>query len=399
MNSKTATQRIGVICDFAEEEWPSMDLVGDMLVGHLPAASEGRWYPEAIRPPMRRVISNLPLRFAQPHRFNIDRLLNRFVVYPRFIRRVASRFALVHIVDHSYSHLLHQLEGVPTLVTCHDLDTFRCLLSPEADPRPRWFRSMAGRILTGFKKAGHVICVSETIRQELLDTGWFSADKITVIHNGVHPSCSVEPDQRVDAEIEQLAHLRRGQVVLLHVGSTVPRKRIDVLLRVFRAVRETIPEAVLVRVGGAFTHTQSALADELRVSGAIRTMPFLDRMQLASLYRRADLLLLTSEGEGFGLPLAEALACGCPVVASDLPVLREVGGTVAQFCPPGDVENWASRVSATLAALTAAPEMRERMRQRSVALAQRFSWTENARQSAAVYDEILSLRRCVYASN
>lgn len=397
MSLAHARRRVGVVCDFAEERWPSMDLVGDMLVEHLSAASNGQWDPELIRPPMKQLISKLPLESVRSHCVNTDRLLNRFVVYPRLIHRVAGRFPLFHLVDHSYSHLLHHLGSAPAVVTCHDLDTFRCLLSPEADPRPRWFRSMAGRVLSGFKKAKHIICVSETIRQELLHTAWFSADKISVVHNGVHPSCTADPQPRVDHEMEELARLQPGQNVLLHVGSTIPRKRIDVLLRVFSAIREKNPNAVLVRVGGAFTPAQEALADELHVSEAIRTMPFLDRVQLASLYRRADVLLLTSDAEGFGLPLAEALACGCPVVCSDLPVLREVGGQITQFCPPGDVENWASAVSGTLAVLSAAPEMRVRLRHQLVTAAQRFSWTENARRSAAIYDEILSLRRHVHA--
>jgi glycosyltransferase involved in cell wall biosynthesis len=203
----------------------------------------------------------------------------------------------------------------------------------------------------------------------------------------------------VDPEVEQLAHLKRGQAMLLHVGSTIPRKKIDVLLRVFWAVREQMPDVVLVRVGGALTPPQQALADELHVSDAIRTMPFLERRQLAALYRRADLLLLPSEAEGFGLPLAEALACGCPAVASDIPVLREVGGEVTHFCPPGEVRSWALAVSGLLSLLATAPEVRGRMRQRLVIAAQRFSWMENARKSAAVYDEILSLRRYVHAPN
>ena len=66
-------------------------------------------------------------------------------------------------------------------------------------------------------------------------------------------------------------------------------------------------------------------------------LPFLDRATLAAVYRRSALVLLPSEREGFGLPVLEALACGTPVVASDIDALREVGGDAVRYCPAEDV--------------------------------------------------------------
>ena len=72
-------------------------------------------------------------------------------------------------------------------------------------------------------------------------------------------------------------------------------------------------------------------------------MPLLDRDELADLYRRAALVLLPSDREGFGLPVVEAMACGTPVVASDIPALREIGGDAAAYCAPGDVHRGSTR--------------------------------------------------------
>ena len=80
----------------------------------------------------------------------------------------------------------------------------------------------------------------------------------------------------------------------------------------------------------------------------IIVLPFLERRVLAAVYRRAAVVLQPSDREGFGLPVAEAMACGTPVVASDLPPLREVGGAMASYCPVGDVEAWTSTVSELL---------------------------------------------------
>ncbi len=94
---------------------------------------------------------------------------------------------------------------------------------------------------------------------------------------------------------------------------------------------------------------------------ALVQLPFLERPQLAALYRRASVVVLPSDREGFGLPVVEAMACGTPVIASDIPALREVGGAAALYCPPGDVGQWAETL-AQLQREQADPAARERRR-------------------------------------
>ena len=135
---------------------------------------------------------------------------------------------------------------------------------------------------------------------------------------------------------------------ILHVGSTIPRKRIEDLLHLVAGVRREFPRVRLVRVGGAFTASQLTLARRLGLDDALVVLPFIERATLAAVYRRAAVVVLPSESEGFGLPLVEALACGVPVVASDLGVLREVGGAAASYCRAGDVAAWVGAVGEAL---------------------------------------------------
>src|SRR5437016_5468708 len=133
-----AKLRLGLICDFAEENWPSMDLVADMLWHQLQARAPDYLCPGRIQPRMVRRFRRLPLfgynRFAR----NADRLLSRFWDYAHLVRRQRDDFDCFHIADHSYAHLVHVLPGDRTGVYCHDLDTFRCLLEPQVEPRPLW---------------------------------------------------------------------------------------------------------------------------------------------------------------------------------------------------------------------------------------------------------------------
>ena len=168
----------------------------------------------------------------------------------------------------------------------------------------------------------------------------------------------------------------------------MPRKRLDLLLRVFAEVRKQMANVRLLRVGERLTAEQRQLARDLGVESSLVELSGLDREVLAAAYRRAALLLHTAEAEGFGLPLVEAMACGCPVIASDLPVLREVGGTAATYCAVGDIEGWKNTV---LAALPGSPSEEERKleRERGFSNAARFSWSENAARTAGIYEQLL----------
>ena len=121
----------------------------------------------------------------------------------------------------------------------------------------------------------------------------------------------------------------------------------------------------------------------------IVTMPFIDRRVLAAVYRRAALVLQPSDAEGFGLPVAEAMACGTPVVASVLPALCEAGGYAAVYCRVGDVSVWCDTVNTLLGERERRPEMWERRRADSLHAAQRFDAMAHARGMLQVYRDML----------
>lgn len=380
--------RVALVCDFPEEGWHSMDLFGDMLQQQYRQNHANEIASRQLHAPFRLRFSGLfPHSAAERLLWNADRFINRFRDYPRWLKTQVNRFDLFHLIDHSYGQLVSALPPERTIVTCHDLDTFRCLLEPQIERRPKWFRAMTQKTLSGFLRAAYVICPSNSTRTALLDQGWFSQNRISVIYPGVDPVffSAAEPKAR-----QNLTEITGGsdEAYLLHVGSTARRKRIDVLIRVLAAVSREFPKIRLVRVGGALTADQKALAAGLGVADRIFQAPLLSKDQLASIYRQAIMLLQPSDAEGFGLPVIEAMACGCPVVASDIAALREAGGTAARYCPPADIEAWSERIIEMLREREAAPGQWERRRADASRHASGYTWQENARQTLAVYQSV-----------
>lgn len=153
-------------------------------------------------------------------------------------------------------------------------------------------------------------------------------------------------------------------------------------------MREEIPEVRIIRVGG-LTPELERLAADLDLERSMLCLPFLDRNALAAVYRSASLLLQTSEAEGFGLPVIEALACGCPVIASDITVLREVAGQAAGYCRVADVQAWRDTVVEALRECAGEPEQWRLRRRQGLEQAARFSWAENARLTSLVYRDVM----------
>jgi glycosyltransferase involved in cell wall biosynthesis len=380
MNGRTIS--LAVIHDMPEEGWSSMDQMGELVATRVPMQSASI-RTTVVRHQMVRLASRVP---GRPSLF-ADRVLNRMVLYPRHIRRqVSGRYSLYHIVDHSYSHLVHDLPAASTIVTCHDIDTFRCLVKPSDEPRSRAFRAMTQRILDGMRRAACVVCGSAATRDDLVSAGLVPEERTRVVLNGIDPEFLPEPSDV--AREWAIAHLGRGDgaLDLLHVGLDVPRKRIDRLLRIIGAVRERGQPVRLIRVGSALRPVHRALARALGVP--VVELPFVDRDALRAVYERCAALLMPSDREGFGLPVIEAFAAGRPAVISNIPALREVSGGLARWVEPDDIRGWVAAVEQTLQPGDVAVGEYARR-----AHAATLTWDTHAKGLLPVYDEVLDAIR------
>ena len=273
--------------------------------------------------------------------------------------------------------LLAPLAG-PNVVTIHDLGY---LLYP--DSYTQAFR-LAYRFLVpaAMRGADAIITVSEAERRNLLAHYPGASSRVASIHEGAPTPVDAHGGDS-DADAVPPAN----EQFVLWVGTLISRKNphgaIDAMLRVNRRIK--LP---LTMVGASYAGLAAVGCDF--PPGADRAIRLLQRVQtfaeIVALYRSAACLLFPSFYEGFGLPVIEAMTYGCPVVASDIPVMREVCGDAALYCDPHDPADIADKVQS----VAESPAIRADLRRRGFARVAQFSWDRCARETLAVFRRVIS---------
>lgn len=296
---------LAVLLDYSEEDWPSMDLVGNMLATSLQNDFSERVRTVKVSPRMNLRFSKLSSR---PFLFNADRLINRFIDYPSYASGKIESSDGYHVCDHSYSQLVSALRkrpdiksintSIPIGVYCHDLDTFKCILEPTEENRPGWFRKMSERILRGMQSADFVFHSTEAIRQQILK--YQLVDEKKLIHAPYGLAQEFCESSKFDDQNSEHG------TYIMHVGSAIERKRLDVLLKSLAEVVKKHPKLKLIQVGAVWTAEQVQLIKRLGIGDSITQVKGISREQLAKLYTHAAAVVIPSEAEGFGLPVLEA---------------------------------------------------------------------------------------------
>lgn len=218
-----------------------------------------------------------------------------------------------------------------------------------------------------------VVCISESVRTELLRVAGDPGVPVIACPLGVRPG---------DEPVPRIEDRPADPPIVLFVGARAGYKRFDVLLAALRLEGVTPVELVCVG-GGPWTTEERASIGGLPAGVSVRQVES-DDGELARWYRRARLLVSCSAGEGFGLPVLEAMAAGCPVVATDIPVHREASGDVGRFVPVGDAAALRDSVSDLLGDRGLAESLAARGRE----VAAVATWTHSAELLADAYHSI-----------
>jgi glycosyltransferase involved in cell wall biosynthesis len=196
----------------------------------------------------------------------------------------------------------------------------------------RWHKAMAERAVA----TGAVITTpTQVVADDLLaHLPGLSANRVTVLGAGVAPVLRREPAPSVVEEI--VSRLGLPETFVLSLATLEPRKGLDVAIEAYQLLGADAPPLVIAGQPGWGGVEPDALAREHGVLDKVHVLGRLSDLDLAVVLRRAIVLIMPSRAEGFGLPVAEALAVGTPVICSDLPALAEVAAGAAVLVPPGE---------------------------------------------------------------
>lgn len=317
----------------------------------------------------------------------------REIVVPEAANGPATMWWLPRVVDLSGLSLFHATFnimpaglGAPCVTTVHDLMWLT---------HPHWCNALPqGRLQALFhahgikralRSAAAIATVSEASRAEILARFPAAADRVFVTPSGV--SSDFRPAPRDAARLAELG-VRTGRPFVLTVGQYAPYKNHEGAVRAFAIAFADRPDVdlVLVQRLGKGAHRVLRLAETLGIGGRVRLLRPVSRQELVQLYSAAAALLHPSYCEGFGNPLAEAMACGCPVVTSNLSAMPEVTGGAALLAPPGDPH----AIAASLHRAVTDKKQAATMRRAGLARAAQLSWRTFAADTLAIYRRALA---------
>jgi len=269
----------------------------------------------------------------------------------------------------------------PYVFTHHCFSTFN---HPEFY-EPRILVRLNALIKRGLQSARHIICVSQCTLDYTADRFKLDRSRMSVVHNGVGPEF-----RPIDREAALAAMARRHgltQPFFLFVGKLESRKNIVRILDGFDAFRHECGDPVRLVLAGRRTHLTEDLDAIIRQRGMasqVVEIGYVPDADLPLLYRAAHAFVFPTLWEGFGIPVIEAMACGTPVITSNLSSLPEVSGDAALLVDPLRSDE----IGQAMLRLWREPRLHEALAQRGLINAARFSWDRTARETAAIYHQV-----------
>lgn len=291
--------------------------------------------------------------------------IDKLLLFPFELRRAlkAARLrgsnVVVHICDHSNALYTRYLARVPNIVTCNDLLAIRSACGEVPEHHTRWTgRALQRTILRGLNRAQRIACISEATRQDVLRLCRRPPLAVDRVYMGLnHPYtriAALEADARIHRLLSATSGttpMLEGRAFLLHVGGNQWYKNRLGVLKMYVELKNLRTESTipaLFMVGEPFTNEMRTFVREHGIGDDVVELQKVSNDDLEALYSLAELLLYPSLAEGFGWPVIEAMACGCPVVTSGRAPLTELGGSAAVYIDPDDIAGSAQAIQAVL---------------------------------------------------
>lgn len=316
------------------------------------------------------------------------------ILTPRWLARIWQRAQLplpaevfTGLVDlfHATDFVLPPtLPQTRSLLTVHDLSFIRV---PDA-ASPSLRRYLEAVVPHSVERADHVLADSQATKDDLMAIYRTPADKISVLYSGVDGRFGRVTDEMALQDVLDRHDLKDIKYVL-SVGTVQPRKNYSRAIRALSKIRDQGIDLHYAVAGGPGwledemyrSIRETAMEDRVHILG------FVPDEDLPALYSGARALLAVSLYEGFGLPVLEAMACGTPVITSNLSSLPEVAGGTGILVDPLDTEAISAAIMRTLSDAA----LRQQLVAAGLKHVKRFSWASAANQLKSIYDDILGV--------
>jgi glycosyltransferase involved in cell wall biosynthesis len=310
--------------------------------------------------------------------------VDKFILFPQFLRRklAAHPALIIHICDHSNAMYAAKTRGAPVVVTCHDLLAVRGALGEDTGcPASVTGKFLQRWIVAGLRKATVIVADSKATLADVerLVTKKKATPKVEMFTLGLsYPYRKLSPCE-AQKRVADSAALDPRLPFVLHVGSNIGYKNRQGVLRIFATCRDQW-NGRLVFAGEPLSDSLRSLGRELRIADRIVELPGISNELLEALYNCAVALVFPSSCEGFGWPIAEAQACGCPVLCVDRAPMNEIAGPAGLTHDLDDEAGFAADILRL-----ADPTERARWSARALENAKRFSTERMIFQYAELY--------------
>ena len=271
--------------------------------------------------------------------------------------------------------------AIPQATTIYDMQFTRF---PE-DFSGKELRAIKFVVGHALKKSGKILTISEFSRQEIIRASATQFEKIEVVPSAVSEIFGNRLPGDFMAE-RMMALVHGSEPHILCVANTYPHKSVETAVEAFGEIIAEIPHKLVIvgkprRGDAAVEAAISALPDP----GRVVRLRHVAELDLAALYQGADLFILPSKYEGFGLPILEAMAAGVPVISTHSGAVPEVGGDTIEYAKPGDASAFAAAMRRLL---SLPPAARAELAKRAADRAAKFSWDETARRTVEALKQL-----------
>ena len=355
----------------------SMDVYAEGLVSGLRAVRPDWEIVELFPHPIDRKSRSSWVR--------VRKYYERFWNFPRCLTQ--QNTDIVHIVEAADAHMVYWLRKTAkrTVVTCHDLINYFYSDNRVASVQlPLVSHQMWLHAIRGMRYADRVVAVSAATAKDTVQILNLEPTRISVVPNAVEAVFQPLSENQVQS-IRQKYAIQPSTLCLLNVGSDHRRKNLLNILQSLAVLQQVGLSFVFWKVGSDFTVEQKELIQHLQLEQIVRYWGKPDRATLVELYNAADLLVSPSLFEGFGMTLLEAMACGTPVITSNVSSMPEVVGDSGMLVDP----NSPQAIADAVLHLYKNPTLYTDLVEKGLARVKPFTWQNTAEQVATIYEKLL----------